>query len=246
MKFLVFRLYAPLASWGGAAVGEMRPSDLRPTRSALLGLLGAALGVRRDQDDRLAELADGLRFGVRVDSIGTPLTDYQTVQTRPPKRGLLWATRKDQLGPVRADWSAIQSWRDHRCDVAYSVVCWQAAGAGEPSLDRLAEALVEPAFVLFLGRKACPTAFPLQPRVVEAASIVEALTVSSDPGWRELLVALRATPNSLYWEGDESLAGLGAPEQVEVSERRDQPVSRRDWTFATRMEYRAPWPVEGD
>ncbi len=42
-NYLVFQLYAPLAAWGGQAVGQERPSDDHPSRSALLGLLAAAL-----------------------------------------------------------------------------------------------------------------------------------------------------------------------------------------------------------
>ncbi|MEN9864624.1 MAG: hypothetical protein RL748_214, partial [Pseudomonadota bacterium] len=47
MEFLLFQLQAPLASWGGAAVGEFRGSEEYPGQSALLGLLGAALGLTR-------------------------------------------------------------------------------------------------------------------------------------------------------------------------------------------------------
>jgi len=45
--YLVFQLYGPLASWGDIAVGETRPSALTPSRSAILGLLAAALGLKR-------------------------------------------------------------------------------------------------------------------------------------------------------------------------------------------------------
>nr|WP_284509571.1 CRISPR-associated protein Cas5 [Salinivibrio costicola] len=45
--YLVFRLYGPLASWGEPAVGGDRPTSAYPSRSAVLGLLGAALGIKR-------------------------------------------------------------------------------------------------------------------------------------------------------------------------------------------------------
>ena len=35
--YLVFRLYGPMASWGQAAVGGDRPTDIQPSRSAVLG-----------------------------------------------------------------------------------------------------------------------------------------------------------------------------------------------------------------
>ena len=44
-RYVVFRLAAPLASFGEVAVGERRPTADRPTRSAVIGLLGAALGA---------------------------------------------------------------------------------------------------------------------------------------------------------------------------------------------------------
>jgi CRISPR system Cascade subunit CasD len=48
MEYLLFRLYGPLASWGEIAVGESRHTATYPGKSALLGLLAAALGIRRD------------------------------------------------------------------------------------------------------------------------------------------------------------------------------------------------------
>ena len=50
MKFLVFQLQAPLSSWGDTAVGEYRGSYEHPGESALIGLLGAALGIRREDE----------------------------------------------------------------------------------------------------------------------------------------------------------------------------------------------------
>ena len=51
METLVFQLHAPLSSWGEAAVGEYRPSAEYPSQSAIHGLLGAALGVDRADDE---------------------------------------------------------------------------------------------------------------------------------------------------------------------------------------------------
>ena len=54
--YLVFRLYGPLASWGMPAVGGDRPTAAQPTRSALLGLLAAGLGIKRDKEYALQAL----------------------------------------------------------------------------------------------------------------------------------------------------------------------------------------------
>ncbi|PAP57596.1 type I-E CRISPR-associated protein Cas5/CasD, partial [Salmonella enterica subsp. enterica serovar Braenderup] len=51
-QYLVFQLHGPMASWGVDAPGEVRHSQAQPSRSALLGLLAAALGIRRDEEAR--------------------------------------------------------------------------------------------------------------------------------------------------------------------------------------------------
>ena len=79
--FLLFTLYAPLASWGDIAVGGARNSWDRPSRSAVLGLLAAALGIPREKQERHAALDIGYGLAVRLDAGGTSLQDFHTVQT---------------------------------------------------------------------------------------------------------------------------------------------------------------------
>ena len=79
-RFLVFRLYGTMAAWGDIAVGEQRPSTPHPSKSAILGLLAAALGIRRHEDDKHQSLADGYGYAVRVDAAGVLLRDYHTTQ----------------------------------------------------------------------------------------------------------------------------------------------------------------------
>ncbi|EMO62112.1 CRISPR-associated protein Cas5 [Leptospira borgpetersenii serovar Pomona str. 200901868] len=54
--YLVFRLYGPLVSWGNIAVGEYRPSDSFPTKSAIIGLISASFGFDRSEDGKISEL----------------------------------------------------------------------------------------------------------------------------------------------------------------------------------------------
>lgn len=244
-EFLLFQLYGPLASWGKVAVGEVRPSALRPSRSALLGLLGAALGLRREDDDAHRTLGEELRFGVHVVSSGLPLTDYHTIQARPRKKKLLEATRPDQLRGRRDELDTIVSTREYRCDACYRVVTWNVADDPDYPLARLDQALARPRFVLYLGRKSCPPGAPLSPRIVRAETLVDALASVNFPEIDHLRDGWRATGvepgRELYWEGDESLAGV---ESLEQRERRDDPLSRRHWSFQRRREYvsRLPEP----
>ena len=169
-RFLVFRLFGPLAAWGEIAVGEIRPSALQPTRSALLGLLAAALGLERGDEPKHAALARAVRFGVQVESAGVPISDYHTAQVLPARRGRILATRADQVRGDRHELGTTLSRREYRSDASYRVAVWQAEPEPGLDLDRLAEALVHPTFTLYLGRKSCPPALPLGPRVIEASS----------------------------------------------------------------------------
>lgn len=58
--FLVFRLYGPIVSWGNIAVGEYRPSDSFPTKSAIIGLISASFGFDRSEDGKISELVDSV------------------------------------------------------------------------------------------------------------------------------------------------------------------------------------------
>ena len=96
--YLIFQLYGPLVAWGEQAVGEARNSATRPGRSALLGLLAAALGLRRDDEAGQQRLAESLKFGVKTCTMGTVLKDYHTSQVPPhDKKAKHWYTRRDEL-----------------------------------------------------------------------------------------------------------------------------------------------------
>lgn len=79
-EFLVFTLTASLGAMGDLAGHERRGSLGWPGRSAVIGLLGAALGIARGGD---FSALDQLQMAVAVFDQGQPLRDYHTVQTIP-------------------------------------------------------------------------------------------------------------------------------------------------------------------
>lgn len=235
MDFLAFRLYAPLASWGDVAVGGHRPSQNYPGRSAVLGLLAAALGIRRDEEARLGAMSDAFGVAVAVYASGSLLRDYHTAQVpsasdlkKRPHR-----TRSDELAIPKAELNTILSTRDYRTDALSVVLVWAKA---EPpiSLDALREALFRPHYVLYLGRKSCPPAMPLQPRIVEADSLLEALQQADFKPIEGLRDVHRL--QRLAWEGEQWSRELPGA-MVFSAPRKDDPVSRARWQFADRTEY---------
>ncbi|MCI0508194.1 MAG: type I-E CRISPR-associated protein Cas5/CasD [Gammaproteobacteria bacterium] len=231
--FLLFRLYGPLASWGEVAVGEQRLSAGYPSKSAILGLLGAALGIKREQEEVHRTLSSAYRVGIRVDNAGELLRDYHTAQVPPERRNVKYYTRRDEL--KNDDLYTILSSRDYRTDGCYAVAIWIAGDDAPYSLDELAASLKNPKYVPYLGRKSCPVALPLTPLLVNAVSLKAAFDQST---WQkeDFLVPLpTGTQISYYWEelGNEE---AGMPASM-VYARRDQALSRRRWQFAERNEF---------
>ena len=78
MKTLLLKFAGPLQSWGTGSHFETRHTDRYPSKSAVVGYLGAGLGYRRN-DDRIQDL-NYLQYAVRVDQEGHILRDYQTAK----------------------------------------------------------------------------------------------------------------------------------------------------------------------
>ena len=243
--YLLLRLYGPLASWGEIAVGESRHSAVHPSRSALLGLLGAALGVQRSDDAGQCALVEGYRFGIKLQSSGSPLRDYHTVQVGVAPRRFQFRSRRQELAADKVD--TILSTREYRCD-SLALVAVEALPEAPVALDELANALRRPHFPLYLGRKSCPLALPLLPQRVSAASLREALDGVEFPSLLGLLdphqpqqvwpnrqdrQAFRLGQVRYYWE-DGMQAGMTPSFD---SWRHDQPISRSRWQFAPRREW---------
>jgi len=230
-RYLIFRLFGPLAAWGDIAVGERRPSAAYPTKSAIVGLIAAAFGIRREEEDRHRDLTQGYGLGVRVDATGELLRDYHTVQVPPARKGVRHHTRRDELSV--SDLYTILSQRDYRAEAHYTVALWSNDTAPYP-LEEIAEALRRPRFVLYLGRKACPPALPLAASIRGAATLREAFDAC--PPDTESLDGLRwdEVPR-IYWEGL-TAQEAGFSEWL-TSQRRDLPLSRRRWQFRSREEH---------
>ena len=241
--YLLFHLYGPLAAWGDIAVGERRPTFTHPGKSAIIGLLAAALGIRRHESDRLAALTGGYGLGIRQDSAGEFLRDYHTTQVPPQRRGVVHRTRRDELNAESLN--TILSARDYRQDALYTVALWSLSGESPYSLSKLQAALLRPRFTLYLGRKSCPLALPLRPCVVRARNLKAAF--DQVPAHSVFLESLKlSATTSYYWEEmDCSAAGFSTTGAVMTEVRRDQPLSRTRWQFMERVEYRLVQQREG-
>ena len=83
MKTILLKLAGPMQSYGTSSHFETRATDPHPSKSAIIGMVAAALGYRRSETEKIQTL-NRLKFSVRIDSRGELLKDYHTVKKYKP------------------------------------------------------------------------------------------------------------------------------------------------------------------
>jgi CRISPR system Cascade subunit CasD len=223
-RFLIFKLDGPMQAWGTHTYEAFRPSSLFPTRSGLLGLIAACLGLEREDLHGLERLAGSIEFTVRVDRSAPRLE-------RADSDGAAWPDPKKPAIKLRdfhtvlfarkVDGSRneypIVSRREYLYDAAFTVAAGEHPGA-PVSLTAIAEGLRRPRYTPVLGRRSCPLARPL------FASWQEG------PDAKAALDAVPPSSGLIYAEGE----GLTSPRLMHI---RDVPMHGRQRKFATRRVY---------
>lgn len=202
-KTLLIRLEAPIQTWGNSTGNKHRTTAMRPTKSALVGLLANAQG--RDYNDDVDDIA-ACTYAVRADRPGHLERDYRTAGggsypalPRDRHHGLAadkpaWLHRPqtanlpvknvaaDKPAPIAGATPPAGKANPKQIDDTYLVdASFLAAFTGDDTLiDQLAHALKHPARALFLGRKAQPPAAPLFAGITNHTDPVDALSTDGE------------------------------------------------------------------
>ena len=220
---LILRLEAPLMAFGGPVIDHNGFTRRLPGLAQLTGLFANALGWHHRDAERLERLQDRLRFAAVVLREGRELVDYQTVdlgQDHLVDTG--WTTRgyREDRGKGEATRSTHIRLRHFRADGAVLVAVRLDPAEEEPTLDHLEQALDQPARPLFIGRKSCLPATPINAGRVRA------------PDLRSALVAAlgRAPAGEREPARQDQQGALAAEWPASPGDRRiERLVDRRDW-----------------
>ncbi len=141
MPTLLLRLVGPMQSWGTTSRFDQRDTGKEPSKSGVIGLLAAAMGIDRENWTDL-EPATRLSMGVRHDRPGVLKRDYQTAG----------CAETDTI--IKADGTlskdGVVSHRFYLADAAFLV---GLEGAERVFLEKAHAALQNPIWALALGRK---------------------------------------------------------------------------------------------
>lgn len=199
--YLAIKLQGVMQSWGGHTYEDLRHSELIPTRSGVLGLLAACIGIDRRNVEGLVTLSASVRMAVRVDAKPKRIIDYHTILKARKVSG------KPNEYPV-------ESRREYLCDAIYTILIQEKADALY-SLGKIKQAIKQPVYTPFLGRRSCPLSRPLLVEIVSAVDFKQAFDLIEPVG------------GVIYSE--EKLDGNDA-----LWRMRDEPVYTRKRQFASR------------
>lgn len=144
MRTLVLKFSGPMQSWSVDSKFSTRSAGRWPSRSAIIGMLSAALGLERGENlDRFKTL----RIVIRIDSPGEILPDYHSIRKWDRSEGV-----SEPIGNALA-----VSNRYYFEDAVFMVFLQDEDNV----IDDYKNALRQPKYSLFFGRKSCPTTIDL-------------------------------------------------------------------------------------
>ncbi len=137
MKTILLKLTGPMQSWGTSSKFEIRATDYYPSKSGIIGIIAACLGLKRDQDREVQKLND-LNFAVRVDQEGELKRDYHI------------ATKYKKTGDFERNYVTNRYYME---DAVYVIAI---SHEDDEWIDEILQALKNPYFQPFMGRRSCP------------------------------------------------------------------------------------------
>jgi CRISPR system Cascade subunit CasD len=203
MPTLLIRLVGPMQSWGTTSRFDHRDTGKEPSKSGIIGLMAAAMGIDRENWTDLEPLTK-LTMGVRHDRSGVPKRDYQTAG----------CAVNDTI--IKADGKpskdGVVSHRFYLADAAFLV---GVEGNDRALIEEIGGKLKNPVWPLALGRKSYVPSEPITiENGIQNASLKDILT-----GWPWIaqLRPWEKTPKNLLisFESDDGSGAL----------RMDQPLA---------------------
>ncbi len=181
---LAIYLDAPLQAWGASSKFQHRETESCPTKSGIIGLLAAAMGIDKhapDEEAHLRPLSTLRQSVLRLDNAsGVPivrLSDFHTIgggwidDWKEDKSNLFAKMNTPRKAGDGSPFGTVITHRTYLMDAKFLVVL---EGDGTV-LQGCASALEDPKWGLWFGRKCCLPAAPLTPVLAPTAS--EALRI---------------------------------------------------------------------
>lgn len=151
MKTILLKFGGPMQSWGTSSHFETRNTDYYPSKSAVIGVIAASFGYKRD-DEKIEEL-NALDFAVRVDQVGLLKKDYHIASK------------------YKNDGSFERNYVTNRYYLEDAIFVVAISSEDEQWIEEIYVAIKNPYFQQFMGRRSCPVQPDFIINVVEMGAI---------------------------------------------------------------------------
>ena len=217
MQALAFYIDAPLQSWGSASKFQHRETNRFPTKSAIVGLIAAAMGIDKHSDNEAAKLAPIVNLKltvVRLEKKAKPssrFTDFHTVGGGYDKKKL-WEKMSIPHKASGAPFGAVITRRTYLTDARFIALL-------EGDLEVLTQietALKDPKWGIWFGRKTCIPASPLSPIIKDSKETVLEAMLDFLPGkspapletfeYQEEIKKSPEAVDGLFYQSDQPIA----------------------------------------
>lgn len=229
---LAFYLDGPLQAWGASSKFQHRETESFPTKSGVIGLLAAALGIDKhapDEAERLRPLAALALSVLRLEKLsGAPierLSDFHTIgggwigDWKNDKNNLFAKMSTPRKAGDGSPFGTVITHRTYLMDARFLVALEGDAAV----LQVCALALEDPKWGVWFGRKCCLPASPLTP--VLAPTAAEALRMIAEKLGLENFTAGRCV-GQIEQAGDGSWYQADQPVSFGRREFQARPVAR--------------------
>jgi CRISPR system Cascade subunit CasD len=162
---------AGMQSWGVRSRYTNRDTGMEPSKSGLIGMILCGLGRTDENVFPTLEDLSALQMAVRVDRQGEMLRDFQTIKGSPYKvyKNGEFITKESRGFPLPSGKYRSKGKETITCEKFYLQDAHFVVGlSGDPKVLEVAEqALTDPVWLLFLGRKCCPPTAPIVLGVID-------------------------------------------------------------------------------
>ncbi len=156
---------APMQSWGYQSKFDQRTSLSHPTKSGVTGLICAAIGIPKNDDDALVEIAS-LDMIVYVLKYPNRISDFHTVGGGFDKNKNPQNIAKTANGKPG---NTVVSRREYLLDAKFAIVI----SGNELLINKIKSALQNPVWGVWFGRKSCVPAEPIFRNIFDSLNDAE-------------------------------------------------------------------------
>jgi len=238
MPALAFHLDSPMQSWGTSSRFQYRETDPFPSKSGIIGLIAAALGIDKHAPDEAGRLAPltALHFTTlrlpRPNDV-TRLIDFHTIGGGYDKKRSAAEKMSIPQKASGAPFGTVITRRSYLTDAAFIAIL---TGDDASLLAQIQASLFDPVWGVWFGRKTCIPASPLSPIIAPSPrqALADLLhTLGREPAEIGVLEGITEADGSGAWFPPDQPIAFGQHHGAAPEPYLSRPVRRLrdgDWT----------------